>query len=34
MSDNERNVSSLMDVWVALDDVESNGERNRVLSLL
>jgi circadian clock protein KaiC len=34
MSDNERNVSSLMDIWVALDDVESNGERNRVLSLL
>ena len=34
MTDSERNVSSLMDIWVALDDVESNGERNRVLSLL
>jgi len=34
MSDSERNVSSLMDIWIALSDVESNGERNRVLSLL
>jgi circadian clock protein KaiC len=34
MTDSERNVSSLMDIWIALSDVESNGERNRVLSLL
>ena len=34
MSENERNVSSLMDIWIGLTDVESNGERNRVLSLL
>ena len=34
MTDSERNVSSLMDIWVSLADVEANGERNRVLSLL
>jgi circadian clock protein KaiC len=34
MTDSERNVSSLMDIWIALGDVEANGERNRVLSLL
>jgi circadian clock protein KaiC len=34
MTDNERNVSSLMDIWIALSDVEANGERNRILSLL
>jgi circadian clock protein KaiC len=34
MTDSERNVSSLMDIWISLADVESNGERNRVLSLL
>jgi circadian clock protein KaiC len=34
MTDSERNVSSLMDIWIALSDVEANGERNRVLSLL
>jgi len=34
MTDSERNVSSLMDIWIALTDVEANGERNRVLSLL
>ena len=32
--DNERGVSSLMDVWISLRDVESNGERNRILHLL
>jgi len=30
----ERGVSSLMDTWIGLNDVESNGERNRVLYLL
>ncbi len=34
MGESERNVSSLMDTWIALQDVESNGERNRVLGLL
>ena len=34
MDEAERNVSSLMDTWIALKDVESNGERNRVLGLL
>jgi circadian clock protein KaiC len=34
MTDGERDVSSLMDIWIALTDLEANGERNRVLSLL
>ena len=32
--ESERVVSSLMDTWVSLRDMESNGERNRVLYLL
>jgi circadian clock protein KaiC len=31
MSDSERTVSSLMDTWISLTDVETNGERDRVL---
>jgi circadian clock protein KaiC len=34
MSESERSVSSLMDTWISLTDVEANGERNRVLYLL
>ncbi len=34
MNESERSVSSLMDTWISLDDVEANGERNRVLYLL
>ena len=34
MDEAERSVSSLMDAWLSLRDVESNGERNRVLYLL
>ena len=34
MDENERSVSSLMDCWISLRDVEANGERNRVLYLL
>ena len=34
MTDGERSVSSLMDSWISLRDVEANGERNRVLYLL
>ncbi|HEY9133045.1 MAG TPA: circadian clock protein KaiC, partial [Dyella sp.] len=34
MDENDRSVSSLMDTWIELKDYESNGERNRVLSLL
>jgi circadian clock protein KaiC len=30
----ERGVSSLMDVWISLTDVESSGERNRVMYVL
>lgn len=30
----DRSVSSLMDSWISLADVESNGERNRVLYVL
>ncbi|MEO9063522.1 MAG: ATPase domain-containing protein, partial [Burkholderiaceae bacterium] len=30
----ERGVSSLMDTWISISDVEANGERNRVLYLL
>ena len=31
---NDQGLSSLMDVWIKLDDVEANGERNRVLYLI
>ena len=34
MSEGERSVSSLMDTWISLSDIEANGERNRVLYLL
>jgi circadian clock protein KaiC len=34
MTEGERSISSLMDTWVSLRSVESNGERNRLLSLL
>jgi circadian clock protein KaiC len=34
MSESDRSVSSLMDTWLSLSDVEANGERNRVLYLL
>jgi circadian clock protein KaiC len=34
MDEAERSVSSLMDTWVSLRDIEANGERNRVLYLL
>ncbi len=34
MSESERSVSSLMDTWIALHDVEADGERNRILHLL
>jgi circadian clock protein KaiC len=34
MSETDRSVSSLMDTWISLKDVEANGERNRVLYLL
>jgi circadian clock protein KaiC len=34
MNESERGVSSLMDTWISLTDVEANGERNRVLYLL
>jgi circadian clock protein KaiC len=34
MSESERSVSSLMDTWLSLSDIEANGERNRVLYLL
>ncbi|HEY4143441.1 circadian clock protein KaiC [Pinirhizobacter sp.] len=34
MSEGERSVSSLMDTWISLSDMEANGERNRVLYLL
>lgn len=30
----EVGISSLMDTWIALKDIESNGERNRVLTIL
>ena len=33
-SESERSVSSLMDTWMALEDKEADGERNRVLFLL
>jgi circadian clock protein KaiC len=34
MNESERSVSSLMDTWISLEDIEANGERNRVLYLL
>lgn len=34
MTKGERSISSLMDTWVSLRSVETNGERNRLLSLL
>jgi circadian clock protein KaiC len=34
MSESERSVSSLMDTWLSLRDVEADGERNRILYLL
>ncbi len=34
MDESERSVSSLMDAWISLQDVEANGERNRVFYLL
>ena len=34
LDENHRSVSSLMDTWIELRDYESNGERNRVLSVL
>lgn len=34
MTEGERSVSSLMDTWVSLKDMDANGERNRVLYLL
>jgi len=34
MDESERSVSSLMDCWISLRDVEASGERNRVLYLL
>lgn len=33
MTETERGVSSLMDTWIGLDDINANGERNRVLYL-
>jgi circadian clock protein KaiC len=34
MSENDRSVSSLMDTWISLKNVEANGERNRVIYLM
>jgi circadian clock protein KaiC len=34
MNESERSVSSLMDTWISLHDVDANGERNRILYLL
>ncbi len=34
MTENDRSVSSLMDTWISLRDVEANGELNRLLYLL
>lgn len=34
MSETERSVSSLMDTWISLEDIEANGERNRVMYIL
>jgi circadian clock protein KaiC len=34
LTETDRGVSSLMDSWISLTDVESSGERNRVLNVL
>jgi circadian clock protein KaiC len=34
VDESERSVSSLMDCWISLRDIEASGERNRVLYLL
>ncbi len=34
MAGSDQGVSSLMDVWIKLEDVEANGERNRILYLI
>ena len=34
VSESDRSVSSLMDTWISLTDVEADGERNRVLYVL
>ena len=34
MNESERSVSSLMDTWISLRDIEADGERNRILYLL
>ena len=34
MTDGDRSLSSLMDTWISLRDIEANGELNRVLYLL
>jgi circadian clock protein KaiC len=34
VTESDRSVSSLMDTWISLTDVEANGERNRVLYVL
>lgn len=34
VTESDRGVSSLMDTWISLTDVESSGERNRVLYVL
>ena len=34
VTETDRSVSSLMDSWISLTDVEANGERNRVLYVL
>jgi circadian clock protein KaiC len=34
VTESDRSVSSLMDSWISLTDVEANGERNRVLYVL
>ncbi len=34
VTESDRGVSSLMDSWISLTDIESSGERNRVLSVL
>jgi circadian clock protein KaiC len=34
MNESERSVSSLMDTWIALQDIDADGERNRILYLL
>lgn len=34
MNESERSVSSLMDTWISLMDIEANGERNRIIYVL